>query len=151
MIVYEKNKADNIFQKKLTAGTGITIDSNNVISATGGPSLYSYCITFEGYNSQNNLVDIRFYWVTSSPITTGTFSNVSIGSFIQNNFIKQNGWQGGMLPFYIQESSPTDTDAMVMYVSVSGETIECWGNDEINSQSLTNMAKMEGTFTVIQL
>lgn len=46
MIVYEKNKADNTFQKKLTAGTGITIDENDVISASGGGGLNQYIMYF---------------------------------------------------------------------------------------------------------
>ena len=136
-------------QDELTAGTGITIDDNNVISATGGS--YSYYITFEGQNSGGILVYICFYWVTSSPITTGRFSNVNMGGFIWGNFIKPNGWPGGMLPFYIQESGGTEAYARVMRVSVSGEEINCWGDEGVVTQNLANMAKMNGTFIVKQL
>ena len=52
MVVYEKEKLDAILnnkQNKLTAGTGITIDENDVISASGGGggSLNQYIMFFE--------------------------------------------------------------------------------------------------------
>lgn len=108
MIVYEKNKADNTFQKKLTAGTGITIDENDVISASGGGGgLNQYIMYFTSDKCRCVFTFCSKYDIGSNPdiftgSTNGEWANFMAKYF--NNFpnynITPSRAMNGLLPIF---------------------------------------------------
>ena len=111
MIVYDKERIDNLLnakQDKLTAGTGINIDDNNVISASGGGgssiSLYQYSICY--VHTSGSQFEFRFSFLSKvnvNPLPTiSTVQDfIDFITQIYPNFPQQISSTGGQGHFNI--------------------------------------------------
>ena len=99
-------------QDKLTAGTNITIDSNNVISATGGSS-YS-----AGQNIQINNNVISATDTTYSAGTNIQISNQNVISTTQNNYRLLINWNGSLT---VAQTSGTATLPTEVLNAINGK------------------------------
>ena len=103
------------FQETLTPGTGITIDSNNVISATGGGGGSTYTAGANIQISDQNVIsatDTTYSAGSGLSLSSGNQFSVDettiqhkltagSGITIQNNVISASGGGGGSLPGYV--------------------------------------------------
>ncbi len=118
MVVYEKEKLDAILnnkQNKLTAGTGITIDENDVISASGGGggSLNIYSVYIRLVFATNNIREIKINIPSSQNIANVNLDTVAGITFTTNdifNYLKS-----------IAPPNPNITSAEAIYCQ-----LYCW-------------------------
>lgn len=118
MIVYEKEWVDGLLnnkQNKLTAGTGITIDENDVISASGGggSSLNIYSVYISIGFASNNTIEIKVNIPSTQNIANVNLDMVAGDTFTTNdifNYLKS-----------IAPPNPNITSAEAIYCQ-----LYCW-------------------------
>lgn len=124
------------FQRPLTAGNNITIDANNVISASSGASGINYSTTEQDtgvkWIDNKNVYQRVFHTtsVTASPFTIGNIAN--LGTIIEINgfFLRSGTWK---LMDGRSETSAYNTYYCLPYVDVStGNIIILFGGYAAN-------------------
>lgn len=105
-------------QDKLTAGTNITIDSNNVISATGGSGGESYTADISDSNLYN-AKEIAIYWEYNSIYHCNYYnfsSNNYLGYFTGITFCAMNDYNNGNSTWDYNGSNINTNNMNIQYI-----------------------------------
>lgn len=126
----------NTKQDKLTAGTNITIDENNVISASGGEKLYEHTLKFEISNSSNMYVKIISKSQTTFGFTTLRQYIYEHGEYLPVSFIYKVNENTLRYYEYLYQTEPQSSTVYDIRASFSDYKFTTDGNNvSINSSS----------------